>query len=161
MGLFANVSQDLKCPYCGHTTPAADTEMQTKIFSHEFLLSNGEVKVGDEVEVDYQTCGGYKPLRDTHTDGDITVLEVWTCQHCSRNFLWAAVRIKDDRIVSIEPVELTKKVLEQADFISRSIAHLFPDGRWQDVKSRSKAELREAIREANDQWLARFKKQVE
>jgi len=116
------------CPCCGHVSPADfTTEMQTRLREAPQLADIG---VGDELPtcpVRAAACG-YIVLRESGPGEGAVLLHTWGSPACGTPFQWAAVVVRDGKIASIEPTQLTRQAIERANYIevdARAVAAEF------------------------------------
>ena len=117
---------ELRCPNCGQVIPiTANTAMQTHIRDDADGSMLGIGFVFDPRDLTTQSIldSDYALITEPRPGGPIRLLDVWICPECSTE-QWAMVTIADGRIERIEPVVLTRAVLEAANFISDTNAEL-------------------------------------
>lgn len=108
----------LRCPVCGRISEADDsTNMVTAIRTEPELAYLG---VGSRVEVEDADMydSGYLTVHAPVPGSTIRILQTWECPFCGTAFNWAAIDIRDDVIVRVEAVQLTREELERANYLS-------------------------------------------
>jgi hypothetical protein len=114
----------LRCPGCGAVV--TEGEIQTRIRGG--LADGSALTIGtrlDAVDLERQHLvgAGYALVNEPRAGRPIRLLDVWTCSQCGTEH-WAMIEIADGTIRSIEPVELNRKVLDSANYISDENADL-------------------------------------
>ena len=117
---------ELRCPRCGRTIPiTADIGMQTYIRAdaNGSMLAVGFMFDARDLTTKNILDSDYALIAEPPPGGPIRLLDRWICFECSTEH-WAMVTIADGKIARIEPVVLTRKTLEAANFISATNADL-------------------------------------
>jgi hypothetical protein len=121
---------ELRCPHCGQINPTtADTAMQTHLREDADGSGLGVGFVFDPRDLTTRSIldSGYLLIAEPPPSGPIRLLDVWSCPQCSTE-QWVMVTIAEGWIERIEPVVLTRAVLETANFISDVNAELEAKG---------------------------------
>jgi hypothetical protein len=114
----------LRCPGCGAATQ--EGEIQTHIRGG--AADGSAFGIGtelDAVDLEKQLLidAGYALVNETVAGAPIRLLDVWTCPQCQTE-QWAVVEIADQTIRSFEAVNLDRKTLASANYISEVDADL-------------------------------------
>jgi len=134
--MYDDFVAELRCPDCGRTSPVtANIAMQTRIRDDAdgsmlgvgFVFEPHELTTKNILDSDHALIGEPPP------GAPIRLLDVWICHECSTDE-WAMVTITDGKIARIEPVVLTRKTLEAANFISATHAEIAAE-RFADASS--------------------------
>jgi hypothetical protein len=134
---FDNFVARLKCPNCGAISPEdISTFMQTHIRDEPSLAYLG---VGHPLRVPLADIDerGYITVRQPCPGQDIRILQTWSCPTCKIWPHWAEVVVHDDVIQSIEPVSLTRSVLDRVHFIedeARDVAAAVTGQSYADIE---------------------------
>ena len=124
--MFDVFAAEMRCANCGRTIPVtADIGMQTHIREDADGSTLGVGFVFDPRDLTTKSIlgSGYALIAEPPPDGPIRLLNPWICFECSTEH-WGMVTITDGKIASIEPIVLTRKTLEAANFISEVNAEL-------------------------------------
>jgi hypothetical protein len=117
----------LLCAACG--TVVQEGEIQTHIRGG--AADGSAFGIGTELdavdlEKQHLSDAGYALVNETDAGAPIRLLDVWTCPQCQTE-QWAMVEIADRKIRSIESVNLDRKTLESASYISDVDADLLAE----------------------------------
>ncbi len=108
----------LTCPVCGTRTegvlPGASTKLLDDAEQFDRVL-----RAGDRIEnLDHRDLEQvYYVVRPVLGRSAARALERWTCPHCQTPG-WFVITYGDERIQSMEAVELTRSLLQSVDYLS-------------------------------------------
>ena len=111
----------MRCPVCREVSPAdSSTNMQTHL---RFGADGRELAAGFalkpvETEAEHIAASGYVRIACPPDQGSATLLETWECPTCGANDLWAVIEIRGGVIALIAGLDLDRKALDRAHFIS-------------------------------------------
>src|SRR5215472_12523290 len=117
----------LRCAGCG--TVVQNGEIQTHIrggAADGSALGIGTELDAVDLERQHLIDAGYALVNETRLGAPIRLLDVWTCPQ-TQTEQWAIVEIADRRIRRIESVNLDRKTLESANYISDVDADLLAE----------------------------------
>ena len=126
---------ELQCPHCKEISPPDNsTNMVTYIRTEPELDYLG---VGDTltIEIEAMPERGYLTIRKPQLDQLIKILQLWECPFCGQ-INWAEICVDAGKIVSIIPVPLNRKTLENAHFIhyeAKGVAAALTERSYSDI----------------------------
>lgn len=122
---FDQIEAELQCPFCGAVNPAGpETGLQVWWTSSP---ENRALRVGDEVDAKDPELAGYLKLNAPASGEPVRILDTWECTVCGQPYLWAMTALDDDRISSVDAVELGPKVLGRAHYVSNLVRFIYPE----------------------------------
>ena len=114
----------LMCRFCGVVSPANSTTVMTSRLLDD--PRNIVLHLGDEVTKDRaDIIDSFISLRDLPTAGPLVVLEEWYCASCGSRRFAHVIFDENNRIASIETVELTRIAFDAAHLTYEGIAELY------------------------------------
>jgi hypothetical protein len=120
------IAARLRCPSCGAANPGDEVRMQVWWTANP---ENRTLRAGDSTGgLPDPEAAGYLPLGDRAPGEPLRILDTWECGACGRPYQWAVTTVDDqDRIVSVEAVELGAEALRTAHFVSDLLRFIYPE----------------------------------
>lgn len=126
----------LSCPKCEATSPDDGSTNMTTYIRDEPQLAY--LRAGDLLKVNLDAINerGYLTIHRPQPGEAVRILHEWECPACGTNFNWAEIVVRDDRIESIEAVDLNRETIDRANYLhdeAKGVAAVLTDRSYFDI----------------------------